>query len=189
MRLAIFLVALAATAGSAEAGRRAGVTMAETATIGGTQLHLNGMGLREATWLRVDVYVAGLYVEHVSSSPAELIAANEMKMLVLRFVRDVDHGDIVDAWNEGFRKNATVPLAQLKPMIAQLNAWMPSFEKGDTLTFLYVPGKGVAVDINYVRKGVIGDADFARSLFSIWLGPNPPNSGLKIGLVGKHPRT
>lgn len=161
--------------------------MPDRLPVAGKELVLNGMGLREATFLNVDVYVAGLYVEHPSSNPARLLAPDETKLLVLRFVRDVDRGDITDAWNTGFKKNATVPVAQLRPLIERLNSWMPAFKDGDTLAFTYVPGEGVAVDVNGTRKGVIKGDDFARSLFSIWLGPNPPNKGLKKGLLGNHP--
>lgn len=187
MRAFIFLFIAIAFTGTARAGQKAGVTMPDRITVGDKQLVLNGMGLREATFLKVDVYVAGLYVEHPSSDPGQLVRNNENKRLVLRFVRDVGHGDIVDAWNAGFRNNATVPLAQLKPSIAQLNSWMPSFRDGDTLTFTYVPGAGVTVEINGQKKGVIAGEDFARSLFSIWLGPKPPTGDLKRGLLGNHP--
>ncbi len=161
--------------------------MPDQITIANKQLTLNGMGLREATFLNVDVYVAGLYVEHVSSNPATLINSDETKVLVLRFVRDVDRGDIVDAWNTGFKNNSTVPIAQLRPAIDRLNSWMAGFKDGDQLAFTYIPGQGVAVDINGKRKGVINDVNFTRSLFSIWLGPKPPNKGLKRGLLGNHP--
>jgi hypothetical protein len=187
MKIASVLIALFTLVGSAQAGKRAGVTMPDVVKLGNTQLTLNGMGLREATWLDIDVYVAGLYVQHPTSDPAKLIGADETKMLVLRFVRDVDHDEIVKAWNEGFERNATVPVGQLRPMIEKLNSWMPSFADGDTLVFTYVPGSGVSVDVNGVRKGTIGDASFARSLFSIWLGPRPPTAALKQGLLGKHP--
>lgn len=185
MRLAIVLLTSVVAMGSAHAGKLAGVNMPDTLKLGNRQLRLNGMGLREATALNVDVYVAGLYVENRSSNPAELIAADEPKVLVLKFVRDVDRKDIIDAWNEGFESNATVPLPQLRTHIAKLNSWMPALEKGDTLAFIYDPGKGVAVEVNGQRKGVIDDPDFARSLFSIWLGPSPPNDGLKRGLLGR----
>ena len=185
MRTTIVLL-LAILAGTASAGRKAGVTMPDTITVADKQLVLNGMGLREATWLDIDVYVAGLYVEHVSSNPATLINADEVKRLVLRFVRDVDHDKIVEAWHEGFAGNATVAVAKLKPYIDRLDAWTPSFDDGDTLTFTYVPGAGVTVEYNGTRKGVINDADFARSLFAIWLGPKPPTKAVKAGLLGKH---
>jgi len=184
--IAMFLTTVLA-ASTAMAGSRAGVTMPDRVTVENRPLMLNGMGLREATILKIDVYVAGLYVENVSSDPTKIIAANEVKRIVLRFKRDVDRDDIVKAWNEGFAKNATVPAAKLKPMIAQLNSWMPSFSDGDTLAFTAIPGKGVAVDLNGKRKGVLGDDDFARSLVSIWLGAHPPTGNLKRGMLGRHP--
>jgi len=178
---------VAALAVSADAGRKAGVTMPDSIVVANQRLMLNGMGLREATWLDIDVYVAGLYVQHPTSNPDALIRNDEVKQLVLQFVRDVGHGDIVKAWHEGFAGNATVPLARLQPYIKQLDAWMPSFKNGDTLAFTYIPGQGVSVAVNGVRKGVIQDADFARSLFAIWLGPKPPGQALKRGLLGSHP--
>jgi hypothetical protein len=185
MRLATTLFLIAA-ATPALAGTKAGVTMPDTITVAGKPLVLNGMGLREATILDIDVYVAGLYVEHASSNPGDLIGSNQVKRIVLQFVRDVDRGDIVKAWNEGFAHDATVPAAQLRPMIDQLDAWMPDMKSGHTLMFTYVPGQGVAVDVDGTRKGVLQGDDFARSLFSIWLGPKPPNKALKRGLLGDH---
>ena len=178
---------VAALAVSADAGRKAGVTMPDSIVVANQRLMLNGMGLREATWLDIDVYVAGLYVQHPTSNAEALIRNDEVKQLVMQFVRDVGHDDIVKAWHEGFKGNATVPVAKLKPYIDRLDAWTPSFKDGDTLTFTYVPGDGISVDLNGVRKGVIKDADFARSLFAIFLGPKPPTKALKRGLLGSHP--
>ena len=88
MRFAsIVILALAAT--SAQAGNKAGVTMPDSILVGDKQLTLNGMGLREATWLNIDVYVGGLYLEHVSSDATSIIASNQTKRLVLQFVRDL----------------------------------------------------------------------------------------------------
>lgn len=186
MRFAIRWIVLAALTAPAVAGTKAGVTMPDQVTVGDKTLVLNGMGLREATILKVDVYVAGLYVEQPSSNPAQLVGARQIKRLNLRFVRDVGHDDIIEAWRDGFRDNATVPVAQLQPLIDRLEAWMPSFHKGDTLTFTFLPDAGVAVDVNGVRKGVLQGDDFARSLLSIWLGPKPPGGALKRGLLGNH---
>lgn len=182
---AIAALLLATPPTQALARNKAGVTMRDSYTLAGKQLKLNGMGLREATMFKIDVYVAGLYVEHPSSDPATLIAANEVKMLVIRFVRDVGRKDIVKAWSDGFKNNATVNLAAIQADIARLNSWMPGFSDGQTLVFTYVPGVGVSVDIDNVRKGVIQGEDFARSLFAIWLGPKPPTGALKKGLLGK----
>jgi hypothetical protein len=48
---------------------------------GGT-LRLNGLGLRQATFLKVNFYVAALYVAHVSSDPQALLGSNTPKELI-----------------------------------------------------------------------------------------------------------
>jgi hypothetical protein len=183
----LFIIAVvAALAAPAAAGEKAGVKMPDAIEVAGKPLKLNGMGLREATWLKIDVYVAGLYLETVSSDAAAILGAKQVKRLVLRFVRDVDRDDIVEAWRDGFKGNAPVKLATIQPMIDQLNGWMKDFKDGDTLTFTDVPGDALTVEINGTRKGAVKNDDFARSVFAIWLGPKPPTSDVKKGLLGKH---
>jgi len=186
MRLAAIALILAAST-AAHAGTKAGVTMPDAIKVGDKQLTLNGMGLREATWLNIDVYVAGLYLERVSSDAAAIISSAQTMRLVLHFVRDVDRSKIVKAWNEGFADNATVKRSAIQAQIDQLDRWMGDCADGSTLTFTYEPGKGVAVDIGTTRKGVIEGDDFAHSLFAIWLGAKPPTKALRKGLLGSHP--
>lgn len=178
----------ALTLGSPEstAATREGVTMKDTITVAGEQLQLNGMGVRLATVMNVKVYVAGLYVESPTSQPQEIIGSKDPKHLALSFVRDVEKGDIVKAWKEGFAKNNDEKTVQtLKPRIDQLNGWMTNMKKGESLVFTYIPQKGTQVAVAGQIKGTIPGDDFARALFSIWLGPNPPNQELKAGLLGK----
>ena len=54
---------------------------------------LNGLGLRQATAFKVNVYVAALYVPKTSSDASALLAAAP-KEIVLQFVRDVGASDI-----------------------------------------------------------------------------------------------
>jgi hypothetical protein len=169
--------------GSAVAGTKAGVTMPDSIQVAGKRLVLNGMGLREATMFKVDVYVAGLYLETPSADATAIVRSDQTKRLVLRFVRDVGRGDIVKAWREGFQHNATVPASQIQGEIDQLDGWMKDMSDGDTLTFTYVPNQGVAVDVNGARKGVLPGEAFASSLFAIWLGAKPPTGELKAGLL------
>jgi hypothetical protein len=180
--LAALLIGVATPGLAAE---RAGVKMPDVVSVSGKALKLNGLGVREATIMKVDVYVAGLYLEQPSHDPAAILASPQSKMLHLHFVRDVDRDDIVEAWSEGFRKNAGPQTKQLAPRIAQLNGWMTDVDKGQSLTFTFVPGVGTKVAVNGKLKGTIPGDDFARAMYSIWLGPEPPNSGLKTGLLGR----
>ena len=178
--LGFILAAVVAQARSLE-----GVNMPDEVVIGGKKVALNGMGIREATAFKVDVYIAGLYLETKSSDPRTILETDQARRLVLHFVRDVDEDDITDAWTEGFRKNAASAFSGLKPKIDQLNGWMKDMEEGQALVFNYLPGEGVQVTVDGRKKGTIAGADFAKAFFSIWLGVSPPNEGLKTGLLGK----
>ena len=81
--LALFLAA--STAGLA--GELKGIELPDSTEVGGVELKLNGMGLREATALKVDVYVAGLYVESPSTDAAALLEAGGPWKIEMHFVR------------------------------------------------------------------------------------------------------
>ncbi len=72
----------------------------------GQSLVLNGLGVREATIFKVDVYVAGLYLRQRSSDPSQILKTDESKVLDMVFVHDVSRDQMVDAWREGFEKKA-----------------------------------------------------------------------------------
>jgi len=61
----------------------------------------------------------------------------------------------------------------------------PTSAREEAIVFTYAPGRGVSVEVKGQVKGVIPGDDFARALFSIWLGPKPPDPDLKSGLLGK----
>ncbi len=170
--------------GEAVGGELAGVTLPEQVSVDSRRLVLNGMGLREATFLKVDVYVAGLYLERKSSDADEILRSDQAKRLVMKFVRAVGGKELVKAWNEGFEKSAGAAQPALKDRIATFNSWMGDVPVGATLSFTCLPGMGVSVDVQGVAKGTIPGPDFARALLGIWLGASPPNPGLKEGLLG-----
>lgn len=167
------------------AGELAGVTLPDQVTVEGKTLTLNGLGLRQATWLKVNVYVAGLYLETRSADADAIIGSEQTKRIVMQFVRAVGRKDIVKAWSESFEENAGEGMAALRERVATLNSWMPDMAKGSAIVFTYVPQAGVSVEVLGQTEGTIPGSDFARALFSIWLGPKPPNPGLKAGLLGR----
>jgi len=170
--------------GSAQARECKGVAFPDHLQVGGSDLTLNGLGMHKATFLKVNVYVGALYVARPSHDPQPLIDPGTPAELILHFVRSVGVGDLRDAWKEGFEKVAKEQMPALGARIATLNSWMSSMETGQRLTFTRLPGAGIQVDVNGVVKGTIPGDDFARALMTIWLGPNPPNSELKSGLLG-----
>jgi len=101
----VSLLIVTALTSPALAATKAGVTMPESEQVAGKQLTLNGMGVREATFLKVKVYVAGLYVEQPSSNGNQLVSSKQVKRMEMHFTRDVSHSDIRDAWNTAFKRD------------------------------------------------------------------------------------
>ena len=64
-----------------------GVNFPDQMQVEGTSLSLNGVGLRQATMLKVNVYVAALYVTKTSSDANTLLASPVPSEMVLQFVR------------------------------------------------------------------------------------------------------
>ena len=115
---------------------------------------------------------------------AVLLAPNQTKQLVMRFMRSVGKEKLTEAWTEGFDKNAGDQRAALASDLAKLNGAMIDIKKEDRITLTYQPESGVTVSAQGKKDVVIPGAEFQRVLFSIWLGPNPPNLSLREGLLG-----
>ena len=181
----ILIAALAALAAGVASGKECkGVSFPDQATVEGATLALNGLGLRQATMLKVSVYVAALYVPKTSTDAAALAGANTPYQMVLQFVRNVGASDLTKGWDEGFAKSAGAQLPALKERIATFNGWMSDVKTGDRLVFTFKPGAGVTVDVNGAPKGTIKGDDFGKALLGIWLGSEPPNPEIKAGLLG-----
>lgn len=87
--LVVSLLALG-IGGPVRAAGLAGVELPDTETVNGKRLVLNGMGLREATVLRVKAYVGGLYLEKSTSDPDTVINSRQCKRVTMVFLRDID---------------------------------------------------------------------------------------------------
>lgn len=184
-RGASILIVVASLLATAPAGAAecVGIAFPDQLELDGKALTLNGLGLREATLLKVDVYVAGLYLERKSSDPATILGTEQSLRFAMQFVRDVERDDIVEAFEDGY-ESAAENLDALRDRIATLNGWMPSIAEGDRMAFTYRPGKGLEIQVGETIKGTIPGADFARATLAIWLGDEPPNPEIKTGLLG-----
>ena len=161
----------------------AGVRMPESIQVDGTTLHLNGVGIREATIFQANVYVAGLYVETTSRNATEILNSDTRKRIVLHFVHDVSREQFQEALREGFTNNAP---GTDRAKINRLVGWASAMNVGQVMSMTYVPGRGTEVIINGTSRGTIEGADFGRAVFSLYIGSHPPNRGLRTGLLGGH---
>jgi hypothetical protein len=182
--LAAMLVSMGAAAQTVE---REGAKFEPTATVGGTALQLNGVGVRTRAIFKV--YVAGLYVPQKANAAAALIAQKGPRRLALTMLRNVDADSFAGPLNEGLRNNHTeAQLAALKPQVDGMNAALKAIDeakKGDVLHFEYLPDSGTRITVNGQQKGPnMAGEDFFAAMLRIWLGEKPADADLKKGLLG-----
>jgi hypothetical protein len=161
----------------------AGVTLPDTVQVGATTLVLNGLGLRKK--FVVKVYVAGLYLEKKSSDADAIIKADEPKRIVMHFLHGASKNQMADAFDESFNNNAPDAKKTLRAEIDRLLGALEPVKEGDQMVFTYVPGTGTTLAINGKDKLTIAAPAFGPVLFSVWLGPKPPNADLKKGILGQ----
>jgi hypothetical protein len=180
---ALILLLLVTAVAKPRAGTLAGVTLPDTVQAGSTSLQLNGLGLR--TKFMVKVYVAALYLPQKSSDANAILQADTPKRVVMHFVRDVSKNQLTDGFAESFHNNTPDAEKKLKPQIDRLFTALEQVKEGEEITLTYVPEKGTSVIIAGKEKLSIEGSAFAEMLFSVWLGPKPPNAALKKGLLGQ----
>jgi hypothetical protein len=179
------LIAMLALWAPAPAKELVGVSMPETVAVDGQTLNLNGMGLREATFLKIDVYVAALYLEKPTTDPESILDAQTSKQLRMRFVRKVSRKDMVGGWKDAVAKNSGDAAVAVQDRFERLYAAMTDVAEGDELIVTETAARGVSVSLKGKDLVTVPGHDFAKVLWSIWLGPHPPNPELKQGLLGK----
>jgi hypothetical protein len=161
----------------------AGVTLPDTVQVGGTNLVLNGLGLRTKAIFKI--YVAGLYLEQKSSDAGAIIKADAPKRIVMQFVHGASKSQMTDAFNESFNDNTPDAVKTMKPDIDRFLGAIEAVKVGDQMVFTYVPGTGTTFAINGKDKLTIAGPAFGQVVLSVWLGPKPPTADVKKGMLGQ----
>ena len=182
----LLLLALLA-AGAAQAAELEGVKLPDKVPAAGTELQLNGLGLRRRFVFRV--YVAGLYLPQKSQSAAAVLAMPGPKRMALVMLRDVGAQQFSESLLAGLRDNlSAAELERLKPQVDELTARMARIgeaKEGATIELDYAPAAGTLMKLNGAPQGapIAGEA-FFQALLRIWLGDKPVQEDLKKALLG-----
>jgi hypothetical protein len=160
-----------------------GVSFPDTLAAEGKELKLNGVGLRRK--FVFNVYAAGLYVESPAQNAEQLIQSDQIKRVRMSMLRDLDKKTITEAIVDGFKANAKATLPALQERLDTFTAAIPNLKKGDELVLTYVPGQGTTIESKAGQKISVQGKDFADALFSVWLGKQPVDDGLKKAMLGK----
>ncbi len=180
-RLAIILSTLLLLALPASARPVAGIEVAETLSVGGKTLKLNGAGIRKKVFIKV--YVGALYLEENATDPAAILKADSARAVHMVFLRSVDKAKILGAYKEGFENNSGDKMATLQAGLDKLATVIGDAKEGTAITVSYVPGKGTTVAVQGGGSVTVEGKDFADAMFLIWLGAKPADGGLKKDLL------
>ena len=183
LRCVILAIAILAFLSAANAAQMDGVSMPDHQTIYGTELRLNGIGLRTYSIFGIHIYVAGLYLEQRSDNSNSIISSRGLKLLVIRFLHDVTAELARRAWQEGFEQNCPSPCYLDPHDVQQFLSDVPPVHRGDVTTLLFTP-KGVEITHAGHLIGRIDDPHFAEIILSTFIGPVPPTPLLKRELLG-----
>jgi hypothetical protein len=148
-----------------------------------TTLKLSGVGeLRYLGFIKV--YDGALYLP--AGTNKRQVLEDIPKRLEVRYVRSFKAKDFGPATIAGIKKNVDPETyARLESRIAYHNGLYEDIAPGDRVSLTYIPAVGTQLEINGTTKGTIEGIDFARALFSMWLGEKPFDESFKKALLGE----
>jgi hypothetical protein len=169
----------------AHAAKLGDVQMPDTLQVDGKTLHLNGYGLRKYSIFGIHIYVASLYLEHLSTNPEEIIRSPETKLLSVRFERNVSANAARKAWRIGLANNCTAPCHLDPNDVERFLADVPAMHNGDNYSLLFTRD-GANVTVSGRPIGAISQPQFAKAMLATFLGPKPASARLKRELLQGH---
>lgn len=161
------------------------VEVAQTDTVKGAPLQLNGAGERSKFFM--DVYVAALYLPKKNSDAHSIMMADEAQMITLTITSSmISHDMLVSSIKDGMKLSAGDDYDIYAPMMDEIfNTRALELKKGDVFRFIYEPGIGTHFYRNEDLLRTIDKEHFKAVLFGIWLGDDPIQKSLKKDLLGK----
>ena len=163
-----------------------GQAFAKRALVGGTELQLNGTGVRSVAWFKG--FAAGLYLPQRSTSLVQVLAARGPKRLTLRMLQEVPSAEFVKALNKGVERNtAAAEMAELQPMMrrfAELINQTATVRKTDVIDLDLDPTRGMLFSVNGTLRGdVAAGPELFNALLRAFMGDQPYDQKLKAGLL------
>ncbi|ANH60934.1 chalcone isomerase family protein [Dokdonia donghaensis] len=161
-------------------------TLPNTMTVEGTDLVLNGAGMREKVIF--DLYAGGLYLASKKSDAAAIVNADETMAMKLDIVSGmVSSKKMIGAVDDGFDASMNGDTSSLDAQITKFKGFFSDkIVKTNVFDIAYVKGKGTVVSKNGKEVGMIPGLEFKKALFGIWLGSNPADDDLKEAMLGKN---
>jgi Chalcone isomerase-like len=188
--LALFLSTPALAIGQDDGVVVEGQAFARRVRVAGSELHLNGTGVRAVAWFKG--YVAALYLRERTGTMGRAVAQPGPKRLQLVMLQKVPAAEFVRAFRKGLQRNTPateLPLLgermdQFEAQVAAIGTVKP----GDVVELDLEPGRGTVFRLNGTLRGeaIVGE-DFYAALLRSFVGDRPYDRELRAGLLGQRP--
>jgi hypothetical protein len=184
-RFALLITLLCAAI--AQAAQIEGQIFDERIQLAGSELRLNGVGMRAVAWFKG--YTAGLYLSRPARDAAQVIAAPGPKRVQMRMMREAGAEVFVKAFHGGIEGNSSeAERAQLAERMAAFDRNIRSLVKvrqGDIVDLDYVPERGLVLSLNGRVSGEpVPGEDLYAAMLKIFVGERPVDKKMKVGLLG-----
>lgn len=193
MRNFIFGLALSlgfthAHIGELKAQELNGVKFAQTQVLEAKTLALNGLGLRlvHKFGVPVKVYVAGLYLENKNSDSDAILKNDEIKRLVMVFVRPVDREALNEAFRKGYDDACFMNCSDKSKQYSEFAKNVVSVRKDNQIVLSFYKDK-IEIDSSgpNAKKATIPNGDLSRNMLSVFINKEkPPGEEFRKGLLG-----
>ncbi|TVZ51505.1 chalcone isomerase family protein [Dokdonia sp. Hel_I_53] len=159
-------------------------TLPNTMKVEGTNLILNGAGMREK--IIFDLYAGGLYLTKKNKNATAIINADETMAMKLEIISGmVSSKKMVSAVDDGFDASMNGNTKSLNSEIEKFKSFFSDkIVKTNVFDIVYIKGKGTYVYKGGNKIGMIEGLAFKKALFGIWLGNDPADDDLKEGMLG-----
>lgn len=150
-------------------------------------LTVTGVGLREKTFMKVNVYAIVSYVAAGTQLKGDmglsLLEVDAPKMIRMDLLRGFSREKLCNAFKDVIEDNYEDMSAFAEDMDVFLAYFKNDAQEEDELTFTYIPGKGLKTVLNGEELGVITNFEFVQALWTVWFGADPASDGLKEDLL------
>ena len=160
-----------------------GIEVPDTFTLSGTQLELNGYGIRTVTLLKVKLYIMALYLEARSADADAIIASKGTKRVWQYYMREVGAERIQKGWRESLAEH-NESLAGIEKECEQFTLLWEDVKKGTRVTVDFVEDR-VEVSVDGRKKPAVEGTAFQKALLNVWLGPKVTDHAVKTAILGK----
>jgi hypothetical protein len=157
-----------------------GVNFSEEIKDEGVDMELKGTGIKSVVFIKA--FVAGFYADE-NNDPTDL--GEFAKRVDVQYFVSIP-GKKLNAFTiDSMKDNITdSEFENIMEKVAIMRDYFVDLKPGDRFSLTYIPGVGTKFAHNNELVGVIEGKEFAKAIFSVWVGERPFDKKLRDQILG-----